>query len=324
MKKASRLSFSLWIPALLGSLAALGAACGSNSETGTSSGGPGCTPGAQSNCGCPGGGMGVQVCASDGRSFGACDCSGATGGTGGSGGGPDLTKCGDGVKDTDLGEQCDDGNEIQDDGCTNACTTPVCGDAIVQAGEDCDDGDKEINDMCPSDCNDGSGGSGGDPCAGHVTYNDLIEGEGPVWVEGADMGYQAGNKKCQMLGGDHVCDYEEVKAALAAGELDGEPAITAAGITAWVHRTTPEMVNGQMSMPGPGGRCNDWLYATNHISDGEFVTLTKPAASVVAEFSLDNDTIYDGVDTSHQQPGLLECGGVTRAILCCYPKCVSP
>ncbi len=52
--------------------------------TGTSSGsvgetdGPLCTPGASGPCECPEGGNGTQECASDGMSFGACDCSAVT------------------------------------------------------------------------------------------------------------------------------------------------------------------------------------------------------------------------------------------------------
>ncbi len=40
----------------------------------------------------------------------------------------------------DQGEQCDDGNQINNDGCTNTCRTPICGDAIVhpQLNEQCD------------------------------------------------------------------------------------------------------------------------------------------------------------------------------------------
>jgi len=38
--------------------------------------------------------------------------------------------CGDGVTDTDRGEQCDDGNMNSGDGCSNICqtetATPVC------------------------------------------------------------------------------------------------------------------------------------------------------------------------------------------------------
>lgn len=93
--------------------------------------------------------------------------------------------CGDGVRDLD--EQCDDGNAIAGDGCTDTCRieipascgngviddeetcddgeetsacdvdcTPVaCGDAIrnVAAGEACDDGNTENGDGCSDDCN---------------------------------------------------------------------------------------------------------------------------------------------------------------------------
>jgi cysteine-rich repeat protein len=49
-----------------------------------------------------------------------------------------IETCSNGVQDPD--EECDDGNDIDDDGCTNACTLPKCGDDIVQQGELCDDG----------------------------------------------------------------------------------------------------------------------------------------------------------------------------------------
>ncbi|MFT6398653.1 MAG: cysteine-rich repeat protein [Bradymonadia bacterium] len=37
--------------------------------------------------------------------------------------------CGDGV--LDEGEQCDDGNAIETDGCTTECTAPACGDGAA-------------------------------------------------------------------------------------------------------------------------------------------------------------------------------------------------
>lgn len=66
--------------------------------------------------------------------------------------------CGNGIPEGR--EQCDDGNDIDDDLCTNACTTPICGDLIVQAGEGCDDGNTINNDACsnacvPATCGDG-------------------------------------------------------------------------------------------------------------------------------------------------------------------------
>jgi cysteine-rich repeat protein len=45
-------------------------------------------------------------------------------------------RCGDGIKQG-L-EECDDGNMVNTDGCTNACQTASCGDLFVQPGEQCD------------------------------------------------------------------------------------------------------------------------------------------------------------------------------------------
>ncbi len=47
--------------------------------------------------------------------------------------------CGNNV--VEAGEQCDDGNNIDGDSCTNACLDAVCGDGIKHDGiEECDDG----------------------------------------------------------------------------------------------------------------------------------------------------------------------------------------
>jgi len=50
-------------------------------------------------------------------------------------------RCGDTLVQTDYGETCDDGNDIDDDACTNDCGIPaICGDGKVDPGEQCDDG----------------------------------------------------------------------------------------------------------------------------------------------------------------------------------------
>ncbi|HYC54687.1 MAG TPA: DUF4215 domain-containing protein [Candidatus Binatia bacterium] len=56
--------------------------------------------------------------------------------------------CGDGV--TDMGEECDDGNEDENDGCTTACTS--CGNGTASGPEACDDGNNADGDCCASDC----------------------------------------------------------------------------------------------------------------------------------------------------------------------------
>ena len=60
--------------------------------------------------------------------------------------------CGDGV--VSDGEQCDDGNNVSGDGCSNACIVEFCGDNIVQTGivESCDDGNNINGDGCSAVC----------------------------------------------------------------------------------------------------------------------------------------------------------------------------
>jgi cysteine-rich repeat protein len=99
----------------------------------------------------------------------------------------DCTYCGDGI--VQPGEECDDGNDIDDDACSNQCRivsvncgnnicdpgetcdgpaqcsgggvfTPTscrancsyCGDGIVQPGEQCDDGNQVDDDACSNTC----------------------------------------------------------------------------------------------------------------------------------------------------------------------------
>ncbi|MBW2978372.1 DUF4215 domain-containing protein [Candidatus Woesearchaeota archaeon] len=63
-----------------------------------------------------------------------------------------LEQCGDGVVDKPA-EECDDGNNVDGDGC-NFCLLPVCGDGILDYanGEECDDGNAVDGDGCRSDC----------------------------------------------------------------------------------------------------------------------------------------------------------------------------
>ncbi|HEX5038199.1 MAG TPA: DUF4215 domain-containing protein [bacterium] len=64
---------------------------------------------------------------------------------------PALPVCGDGNQDP--GEDCDDGNDVNEDGCSNLCHLPRCGDGITQtATEQCDDGNANPNDDCTNAC----------------------------------------------------------------------------------------------------------------------------------------------------------------------------
>jgi|GEM_PF-1227194 len=59
-------------------------------------------------------------------------------------------QCGNGV--VEGGEQCDDGNQNNNDACTNACLHKRCGDGYVQPPEQCDDGNENQNDACKNNC----------------------------------------------------------------------------------------------------------------------------------------------------------------------------
>jgi cysteine-rich repeat protein len=69
----------------------------------------------------------------------------------------DEPACGDGT--VDAGEDCDDGNTTNGDGCSATCENeppppppPACGDGTVDAGEDCDDGNTMNGDGCSATC----------------------------------------------------------------------------------------------------------------------------------------------------------------------------
>ena len=58
--------------------------------------------------------------------------------------------CGDGT--LDLGEECDDGNDLRGDGCTESCVLEFCGDGILTPPEQCDDGNTVAGDGCSAGC----------------------------------------------------------------------------------------------------------------------------------------------------------------------------
>lgn len=60
-----------------------------------------------------------------------------------------LATCGNGR--LDIGEECDDGNAIPGDGCTDRCTVAECGNGILERGEECDDGTRN-SDVLPDSC----------------------------------------------------------------------------------------------------------------------------------------------------------------------------
>jgi len=69
-----------------------------------------------------------------------------------------IPQCGNGF--LDIGEQCDDGNSVNGDGCNSQCHIEICGNGVVDLGEQCDDGNTNNSDTCTNTCKIGSCGDG--------------------------------------------------------------------------------------------------------------------------------------------------------------------
>jgi len=85
------------------------------------------------------------------------------------------TSCGNGV--ITEGEVCDDGNLLDGDGCDFSCTITECGNGVVTTGEECDDGNRTNGDGCDDNCTTPRCGNGlagpGEPCDdGNATNGD--------------------------------------------------------------------------------------------------------------------------------------------------------
>lgn len=90
--------------------------------------------------------------------------------------------CGDDHVDPENGEECDDGNTIDGDGCSSTCQWEVCGNKVTDPNEFCDDGNFIDGDGCSSFCSD-------ETCTpenlydGNTTYGSLdFDGDG-IWNE---------------------------------------------------------------------------------------------------------------------------------------------
>lgn len=238
-------------------------------------------------------------------------------------GSPDCLEsdCADGAdNDSDGLFDCDDPDCAEN----TTCVDDFEGDEAVECTDGADnDGDGDFDcddDGCADraecqDITDTSDSGEIDTYTGSPIYagrfQDAPGNWGTLSVADGFIGFEAGNTACKSIGADHVCAYTEVLAAQSQGDFSS----ISQGTTAWLHRTTYEMVNGVDSPPGAGGRCNDWTADTSHVADGEYVSFDQAG---VPTFHLDDDTFYDGVSTAHVQPDLLPCGGVIRDILCCH------
>jgi cysteine-rich repeat protein len=100
-----------------------------------------------------------------------------------------------GNEQTETGEACDDGNDVNTDGCTNGCEVAICGDGTTRADlnagdegfEACDDGNDDDNDACTNLCTVAS-------CGDAVLGSDVSEGG--LGFESCDDGNQTDTDAC--------------------------------------------------------------------------------------------------------------------------------
>jgi cysteine-rich repeat protein len=132
-------------------------------------------------------------------------------------------ECGNGI--IELEEQCDDGNDVDGDGCLATCQTAKCGDGVIYEDvEQCDDGNGRGGDGCSPDCIGGAGslcGNGnlddGEACDdGNVANNDACTdtciastcGDGYAQVgseqcdDGNDVDDDGCRNDCTLAGGN--------------------------------------------------------------------------------------------------------------------------
>ena len=102
-----------------------------------------------------------------------------------------AARCGDRIVDEEAGEQCDDGNSVDGDGCSASCGFEGCGNGKVEGQEQCDDANADDDDGCASCrltvCGDGRTQAGeqcddgnsvdGDGCSARCSFEDCGDGE---------------------------------------------------------------------------------------------------------------------------------------------------
>lgn len=102
--------------------------------------------------------------------------------------------CGNGH--VDVGEECDDGNRSNFDGCRYNCKLARCGDGLTDPSEECDDGNGVSGDCCSATCQLEADGSSchqiGNLCIGGQCRAGLCSNTGPIVCSPLDQCHVAG------------------------------------------------------------------------------------------------------------------------------------
>jgi cysteine-rich repeat protein len=172
-----------------------------------------------------------------------------------------LPRCGNGV--LDPGEQCDDGNQIGGDGCSPACRLEVCGNGVLDPGEQCDAGGQSA--FCDSDCTVPVCGDGlVNPAAGEQCDDgNAVSGDGcsaQCQLEVCGNGVLDPGEQCDdgnQIGGDG-CSAQCQLEVCGNGILDPGEQCDFGGETAFCDSdcTVPVCGDGLVN-PAAGEQCDD-------------------------------------------------------------------
>ncbi|HWP65553.1 MAG TPA: DUF4215 domain-containing protein [Candidatus Limnocylindria bacterium] len=132
-------------------------------------------------------------------------------------GGPPLPTCGNNI--LEPGEECDDGNDVDCDGCTPSCLEEACGNGRIDCrpglgvDESCDDGNTIGCDGCAANCSrrEGVCGDGTTECGeecddGNFASCDETNCSGSCRIEACGNGRVECNEECDTGGASPTCD----------------------------------------------------------------------------------------------------------------------
>jgi cysteine-rich repeat protein len=214
-------------------------------------------------------------------------------------GGPAPAVCGNGLQDPN--EACDDGNLVENDGCTALCGLPSCGDLSVnQSTEECDE-PNEVGGIVQPDQPEQNCFE----CRLNVCGDGHVDAQEPV-IEECDDGNAVANDGCTNCAKDPVrCSANGITVTMA---LDFPESTFGGGLGAAQMRLG---YPAPLDIPGNGFAQTVRQRVTSLLPQG--YTFQGPGLSVDWPGGFDRDTNGDGVDDQVRVNMLPSIGNGLRA-----------
>lgn len=199
------------------------------------------------------------------------------------------TLCGNGERE--LAEECDDGNTVDDDGCTNDCRESVCGNGRVDPGEECDDSNQYDEDDCTNMCSVAKCGDG-------------VRGPGELCDDGnGDDNDQCSSTCVPLICGDGLTFGEE---ECDDGNSDDTDDCTT---TCKLPTCSDGLANGSETHTDCGGSCGGCPHGSECESDSECVSGVCAQSLCVGEFEIVAGSSHTCVLLEKPGGGFVRCWG---------------